>query len=234
MINPKEMLGSLDAGRVLDVATGSGAFLHLFLEGVKSYSEIIGIDTSERAEAAFEKAFVDNKNIHFEKGDFLLRAYPSESFDTLTISNSMHHFSEPSLVMKEIYRVLKPNGTAILCEMFSDVSKETQKTHVLMHEWWGKIDTLTGIVHNATYTKEELKQIFLKENFSSVTEYELSETEEDPLESELIQHLDSVIDTYNERAKGHTELQAFGEVLRKRVHEIGYHSATSLMLIGKK
>jgi hypothetical protein len=46
--------------------------------------------------------------------------------------------------------------------------------------------------------------------------------------------LDPVFERYIQRAEGHPELQKRGEELRKRVEETGFHSATTLMLIGRK
>ena len=46
----------ISAGRVLDVATGPGSFIHTLIGSLKSYDEIIGVDNNPKAEAAFAEA----------------------------------------------------------------------------------------------------------------------------------------------------------------------------------
>ena len=52
MTSPQDILGQISATRVLDVATGSGNFIHFLVEGLNDYVEIIGVDNNERAETA--------------------------------------------------------------------------------------------------------------------------------------------------------------------------------------
>lgn len=66
---PKDSLGHIPAGRVLDVATGSGGFIHFLLDSLKDYVEIIGVDNNERAAAAFAEDFRENSKIHFQMMD---------------------------------------------------------------------------------------------------------------------------------------------------------------------
>ena len=66
MTTPKEILNPIPGGRVLDVATGTGGFIHFLLDGLKDYDEIIGVDNNETAANAFANAFKDNLKIHFE------------------------------------------------------------------------------------------------------------------------------------------------------------------------
>lgn len=40
--------------------------------------------------------------------------YPDDSFDFVTIPNSMEFFTDPRLVMREAYRVLKPKGLCLV------------------------------------------------------------------------------------------------------------------------
>ena len=47
MPTPKEILGHISGGRVLDVAIGSCGFIHFLLDGLKDYIEIIGVDNNE-------------------------------------------------------------------------------------------------------------------------------------------------------------------------------------------
>jgi len=69
MPDPKDILGRISGGRMLDVATGSGGFIHFLLAGLRDYTEIIGVDASPRTADAFAAAFKDHPAIHFIQMD---------------------------------------------------------------------------------------------------------------------------------------------------------------------
>lgn len=234
MLTPKEILGHISGGRVLDVATGSGGFIHFLLEGLKDYSEIIGIDTNDRAKAAFLAGFKDKPNIHFETGDALQLSYPDACFDLVCISNSLHHFNQPQEVLYQMSRVLRLGGHLIVAEMYRDGQSDTQMTHVHLHHWWAAVDSTAGIVHNETYPRVKLLELVNALGLSDLKLYDLSGTDENPKAPEILAELTSVIDRYIQRATGFPNLQERGEELRTRVTEIGFHGATTLIAVGIK
>lgn len=234
MLTPKDILGQISGGRVLDVATGSGGFIHFLLEGLKDYIEIVGVDTNERAAAAFADGFKDKPGIRFEAGDALQLNYPAGSFDLVSISNSLHHFNEPQAVLRQMERVLRPGGRLIVAEMYRDGQAETQMTHVHLHHWWAAVDRTAGIVHNETYTRGELVELVGALGLSDLALYDLSSLDENPKAPEILTELTPVFDRYIQRAEGHSDLQQRGEELRTRVAEIGFHGATTLVAVGLK
>lgn len=237
MLTPRELLASVPGGRILDVATGNGNFIGFLLEGLAAFDEIVGIDTSEKAGATFAAAFKDQPKIRFEKMDAAKLDFPDASYDTVCISNSLHHLSDPEPVLSEMKRVLKPGGHLLVAEMYRDNQTEAQMTHVLMHHWWGTIDTARGIFHNETYTRQQLLDIVSRLGLQMITIQDLSDLSEDPKAPETVQYLIEVTDTYFQRMEGlpgEADLHARGLELRKRVEKIGFHSATSLLFIAKK
>jgi len=234
MPTPKEILGHVSGGRVLDVATGGGGFIHFLRDGLKDYAEIIGVDSNESASAAFANAFKEQPNIRFETGDALHLSFESESFDMVSISNSLHHFNDPLPVLREMERVLKPGGYFLVAEMYCDGQTETQMTHVYLHHWWAAVDTLNGVTHRETYRRGEILDMLKNLRLRKTALYDLSETEENPKDPEIIAELNPVFERYIQRAEGHPDLQARGAELRKRVKELGFHGATTLIMLGKK
>jgi ubiquinone/menaquinone biosynthesis C-methylase UbiE len=230
-------LKNLPAGRVLDVATGNGNFIHFLIEHLGSFDEIIGIDTSEKVGAAFAEAFKDQPKVRFETMDAAKLNLPDASFDIVCISNSLHHMPDHEPVLSEMKRVLKPGGHCLVAEMYRDNQTETQMTHVLMHHWWGAIDTAKGIVHNETYTRQQLLDIVSGLGLQELAVRDLSDLTEDPKAPETVQYLTNIVDQYLQRLEGlpgEADLRLRGLELRQRVEEIGFHSATSLLVIGKK
>lgn len=233
MCTPKEILGRISGGRVLDVATGSGGFVHFLLEGLQDYTEIIGVDNNERAAAAFAEAFKGNPNIHFRRMDAAQLDFDDSSFDLVCISNSLHHL-DPESVLREMKRVLRPGGHLLVSEMYRDGQTETQMTHVLLHHWWAAVDMVNGIVHRETYRRRELVELANSLGLEYEAEFDLAELDENPKDPAILAELNPVFERYIQRAGEYPDLQRRGEELRKQVAEIGFHSATTLMLIGRK
>lgn len=237
MTTPRDCLGQISGGTVLDVATGSGNFVHFLLDGLKDYTAITGIDTSEKAATAFTEAFKEHPGVHFENVDAAQMTFPDASFDTVCISNSLHHLPDIAAVLTEMKRVLKPGGTFILSEMYRNNLAETQVTHMLMHHWWGAIDTARGIVHNETFTRQQLLAYISGQGLQQVAFHDLSDLSEDPKAPETIAYLSNVIEQYLGRLTGlptEEDLRLRGQELRQRVETVGFHSATTLLAVFRK
>jgi SAM-dependent methyltransferase len=234
MPTPQEILAHIPASRVLDVATGGGGFIHFLLEGLKDYTEIIGVDNNERAQAAFEEAFKDKPNIRFQVMDASCLDFDSDSFDLVCISNSLHHFDDPQAVLTQMERILRPGGYLLVSEMYRDGQTETQMTHVHLHHWWAAVDTVNGVTHHDTYRRDELVGLASGLGLKELALYDLSDLEENPKDPEILAELNPVFERYIGRAEGHPDLQSHGEELRRRVAEIGFHSASTLVMIGRK
>lgn len=233
MSEPKNILGLISASRVLDVATGGGGFIHFLLDGLTDYTEIIGVDNNEHAAANFSEAFKNNPRVHFQQMDAHHLDFPSSSFDLVSISNSLHHLN-PEAALTEMKRVLRPGGHLLVSEMYRDNQTETQMTHVLLHHWWAAVDMVNGVVHHETYTRQELLDLVTRIGLTEVTTYYLCDLSENPHDPAIMEELAPVFERYTQRADGHPDLQARGAELRQRVEQIGFHSATTLVVIGRK
>jgi len=233
MITPQDILRQISVGRVLDVATGSGNFIHFLLEGLQAYTEIIGVDNNERAAATFTEVFKENPKVRFQMMDAQRLDFDDSSFDLVCISNSLHHL-DPIPVLHEMKRVLRPNGLLLISEMYRDGQTETQMTHVHLHHWWAAVDTVNGILHRETYTRQELLDLAYGLGLNDLRTFDLSDLSEDPKSPDLLAELEPIFERYIQRAEGHPELQARGEELKARVKDIGFHSATTLVVMGRK
>ena len=102
----KQTLGDIAGGRVLDVATQAGDFVRILAESLESYTEIVGIDISEQAIETAQSAF-DQENTQFIQMDAEQMGLKDESFDTVSISASLHHLATIPPVLTEMKRVLR-------------------------------------------------------------------------------------------------------------------------------
>jgi ubiquinone/menaquinone biosynthesis C-methylase UbiE len=229
-------LSQLSGGYVLDVATGGGGFINFLMENLKDYLEITGIDCNEKPLDAARKSY-SQANIHFMRMDAALMEFPDGRFDTVCISNSLHHMTDLPRVLAEMKRVCKPGGHFIIAEMYRDGQSETQLTHVRLHHWWAAVDTAEGIIHHETFTRQQVVDITHELSLQHLDYYELKDLDLDPKEPELIHELDGIIDRYLQRTESldnGVELHQQGEALRQRVHDVGFHGATSLLVIGER
>jgi len=233
MLTSKDVLGQISAGRILDVATGSGNFIHFLMEGLQDYTEIIGVDNNEHAQASFTEAFKENPKVKFQMMDAHKLDFDDSSFDLLCISNSLHHLN-PLPVLHEMKRVLRPNGVLLVSEMYRDNQTDTQMTHVHLHHWWGAIDRVNGVLHNETYTRQELLNLVTQLELSDLRTFDISDLSDDPKKPEIFAELDPVFERYIQRAERYPDLQARGEELKARTKDIGFHSATTLVVLGRK
>ncbi len=154
-------LGTVSGGRVLDVATGEGGFIDVLMKTLKGYDSFVGIDyyPSDPSKGSIEdarKVYV-GKPVRFLKMNAEHIGFDDGSFDTVCISNSLHQLYDVDRVLAEMDRVLKPGGNFILQEVYCDGDQtEAQRTEELQHEWEARVDTLMGITHNKTFTRQRV------------------------------------------------------------------------------
>ncbi len=138
---------------ILDVATGTGDFA---IEALKlNPTQIIGVDISEGmlnvGKEKMKAKGVDHI-ISLEVGDSENLRFKTNFFDAYTVAFGVRNFENLEKGLSEMFRVLKPNGTAIILE-FSKPKKFPIKQ--LYHFYFNKI--LPGIGNliskdNAAYT----------------------------------------------------------------------------------
>jgi SAM-dependent methyltransferase len=230
----KAILGELSGGRVLDVATGTGDFVRFLLDGLRDHAEIVGIDANGARAAAFEEAFRDRPEVRFAEMDAHRLAFADASFDTVCVSNSLHHFVDPAPVLAEMLRVVRPGGAVIVNEMYRDGQSDEQLTHVLLHHWWAAVGTVRGEVHRETYRRAEIAAIVEGLGLEDLRLVDLADADEDPHDPETVANLEAAIDRYVALAEGHPALQARGEELRARLRSVGVRSATQLVAVGRR
>ncbi len=109
-----EMLEQLDTGSVcLDAASGIGNNIQQLQN---TFKEVYAIDRSASA-IEFSKNRHDSpnqKNLYFSVGTLETLPYPDNLFDCVVCTEALEHVKDPTQVIKELRRVLKPSGYMIL------------------------------------------------------------------------------------------------------------------------
>ncbi len=95
--------------KVLEIATGTGLIAVNIADSAQS---IVATDFSPKMIAtAMKKRAPDN--VHFSVEDATALSFLDQTFDAVIISNALHIMPDPGVVLKNIRRVLKPNGLLI-------------------------------------------------------------------------------------------------------------------------
>ena len=110
--NMLEWLDPKEGERILDVACGEGV---LSLKIAERGCAVHGIDLSEDAiKSAKRLAEIERMACEFEVGSAEDLPYSDGYFDKVVCSSSLEHFKDDIKALKEMNRVLKPNGHVVL------------------------------------------------------------------------------------------------------------------------
>lgn len=109
---------------VLELAPGPGYFA---LELAKSSScQITGLDISKTfVEIARHNAEEAKVTVDFRQGNASHTPFADETFDFILCRAAFKNFSEPLLAVKEMYRVLKKRGRAVIIDLRRDASQKS-------------------------------------------------------------------------------------------------------------
>lgn len=236
----KRVLSAISGGSVLDIATAEGGFVHVLMQNLQDYTEIIGIDVSQDAIQTAQKAF-EQPNVHFAVMDAGSMDFEDGRFDTVTIALSLHHLANAPQVLAEAARVLKPGGRLIVGEMHREGLTEPQTVGVAIHHWRAEIDTALGLTHNPTLTRQQIVALIeaLVEGLGlrELTFYDYAGLDQDPHAEDFIQGLKGYVDRATQDAQGLPDYATFkrgGEALCQRLDEVGAQNSPVLIAVGQK
>jgi SAM-dependent methyltransferase len=230
----RRLLGAVEGGKVLDVATGAGGFIPLLAAALKSHAGFTGIDTNPEALAEARRA---HPEADFEVADAARLPFPDADFDTVAISNSLHHLPDPAAAFREMKRVLGSGGAFIVREMYRDRQTAAQLTHVLAHDWWAEVNTRLGESHRPSYTRAEVIALVTGIGLENLAVDEFVAADADPLDPEDI----AAFARRNREVLGklraepdYAEQEARCEQLIARAREVGVSPAPAVIAIGRK
>lgn len=111
---------------VLEVAPGPGYFA-IELARLGDY-RVTGLDISNTfVEIARKNAQRAGVNAEFRQGNASRMPFDGEQFDYVVCRAAFKNFSEPVEALREMYRVLKPGGLALIIDMRGDATRESMK-----------------------------------------------------------------------------------------------------------
>ena len=132
--NVAELLTPQPDDDLLDVPCGNGYFLKKFAPQVSS---LAGLDISELGIRLASKKHADRLaagTAEFVCGDAAELPWPDGRFTAVASMGGLPAFSQPEESLKQIYRVLRPGGRAVLS---IEWNAEDGKDHTKEHEKYG-------------------------------------------------------------------------------------------------
>jgi len=100
-------------GVVLDIGSADGVFSKVILDATQA-KELIGIEALQKSVDWANKHWKKEKRLKFTVGNAHKLSFKNNFFEAVYILEVLEHVSDPLLVLKEIKRVLKKDGYAIL------------------------------------------------------------------------------------------------------------------------
>ena len=115
-------------GRLLDVACGPGVVTAALAPAAAS---IIAFDATEQMleKAKVRCARAGVSNVAFRSGDAESLPFEDGEFDGVVTRLAIHHFAAPQRAIKEIYRVLRPGGVAVIVDVISSENAGESDLH---------------------------------------------------------------------------------------------------------
>lgn len=222
---------------MLDIGTGNGNFLRLLMGLDDNYKSMVGIDILESAIKSCN-ANIDDERIKFMKMDVLDMDFEDDSFDIVTLSNSLHHLDNIKETLTQMERVLAPGGSLVFCEMMSNNLSKKQKGHLLMHHFAAEIDRERGSIHNETFTdKEILNHLSENSNLEVRDVWQFIVPNSQEITKKEIEWLFETIDRVQERIEGSERIEYYrkkADKIKKYIGKNGFESATQIVVVLKK
>lgn len=114
-----EQLPLTDGGRLLDVGTGTGLQLKV-IHQIEPGMALFGLDLSFQA-IQIAREHLKGFGVDLREGSIENTSYEDDFFDIVTCNSSMSYWKNPTACFNEIYRILKPGGSAMLFEPQKDI-----------------------------------------------------------------------------------------------------------------
>lgn len=114
----KEILDTDKAMNILDVACGTGDFTIAIATKAPQGSMVTGLDLSEgMMKVGREKIRAAGVNARMVQGDCENLPYEENEFDRISVGFGVRNFEHLAIGLKEMHRVLKPNGKLVILEL---------------------------------------------------------------------------------------------------------------------
>jgi len=163
-----------DGDTALEIAPGAG-YLSIELSKLGKY-KITGMDISkDLVEICTENANEAGVEVDFRQGNVSNMPFDANMFNCIICVLAFKNFKQPVKALSEIYRVLKPGGTALIMDLNKDATmKATKKVAENIGLKGLKAFIAGAIQRSGAYSRKEFETFIAHTEFK---EYEIRNTE---------------------------------------------------------
>jgi ubiquinone/menaquinone biosynthesis C-methylase UbiE len=232
----EELFSGIHGGRVLDVATGEGGYIPILQRYLGSYESIIGIDNNSKVLRTASTAN-NAPGAQFLQMDGACQGFADNAFDAVCISASLHHLENVTRILAEMKRVLRSRGKFILTEMHRDGHSTAQFNAIRIHHWAAAVDTRLGILHDRTFSRQEILSFIDDLSLVNLTTRDFPTTKGDPYDENTIAGIVRYMDRYHQRLEKVPRNEILAEQereLRASLAEKGFQREPVLVVIAEK
>lgn len=179
--NVMKQMAVREGGSALDVCCGTGDWTLALSEQVGDTGKVIGLDFSENmlSVAKHKKEESNANNIQFIHGNAMELPFEDNTFDYVTIGFGLRNVPDYLTVLKELHRVVKPEGIVVCLETSQPTLIGFKQLYFFYFRFimplFGRIFAKSyqeyAWLHESTKdfpNKKELKEMFLEAGFSQV------------------------------------------------------------------
>ena len=230
----RKELSTVKADKLLDLASRDGGFAKEIILGLESCNEAIALDITDKM---FEKGHdkCAGLPVKFVVGDACKIPYDDDSFDIVSLGNSLHHIPDIKTLLSEMKRVVKPDGLLIIGEMYNDGQPCQSLSHWILHDIDCTMHTVDGKYHANTYSKPVILNLIKNAGFK--IEKTFTDFVDDPKVTARLKDRIAAVPGNVPKYEGKPEyalIAAKAKWLEEEYAANGVKSAEQLVIIAKK
>jgi ubiquinone/menaquinone biosynthesis C-methylase UbiE len=167
----QDLLNIIHSGILLDIGTGHGRLLKE-LHSLNPNINLYGLDIS-KSMIKIAKINLADIEVKLSEGSIYKAPYENKFFDLITSTGSFYLWNHPKESINEIYRILKPDCTAMLYETYKNYDplkfKEALKQNLKSESLFRKklLPRFLKKQLRMTYSIEEVEQIIKSTLFAN-------------------------------------------------------------------
>lgn len=153
-----DLLQVVSRDNILDVGCGNGRDLEVI---AATGASVFGVDSSGRMIDSAKERLHSFKNVSIQEAGAERLPFTDESFDKVLLSEVIEHVNDPSLVLREIHRILVPLGILVLStpnrrswygfDRYFIWQKVLRKTWDHPHDCWMTHSEISDLLTNAGF-----------------------------------------------------------------------------------
>jgi SAM-dependent methyltransferase len=231
-------MGDVAVGQsVLDVACGTGVVARTAAERVGSGGRVVGVDLNESMLTVAERVCQD---VELRRADVTALPFEAATFDVVLCQMALMFFPDPRAAIREMGRVVKPQGTVVVMVPSSLDAQPAYKQLValaakhagpeavaMLSAYWtcGDLDALLGTVRAAGLDVLSTRTRMGTARFASIDEFVSIEVESTPVRERLTdeeyetlrREATTILDRFT-TANGTAEIPIEGHLVAGRPH----------------